>query len=304
MNLIHRYGNENQKIDYLIPLSTGNLIGSFGMTEPNHGSDPSSMLTRFEKKNEGFILNGSKLWIGHAPICNVALIWAKNKKNEYGLFLIDRETKGFQTSKIDKKWGFRSSETGELIFMDYGDESPFMTYGVANPDGTLRHETPIELPAPRLPHDLGFSTNYTVLHDLPFFHDMDVLRDHNMRVLGFHKDIPSRFGVIPRYGINKDIRWFECEPCFILHVSNCWEEGDWLVMDGCRSTNPMPDATNEEGALSHMLAYMRLEANSYRWRFNLVTGQVREGDIDDLNTEFNKINQIYHLKRYFYDIYY
>ena len=88
------------------------------MTEPNHGSDPSSMLTRFEKKNQDFILNGSKLWIGHAPICDVALIWAKNKENEYGLFLIDRETKGFQTGKIDKKWGFRSSETGELIFND------------------------------------------------------------------------------------------------------------------------------------------------------------------------------------------
>jgi carotenoid cleavage dioxygenase len=56
----------------------------------------------------------------------------------------------------------------------------------------------------------------------------------------------------------------------------------------------MPNATKEEGALSHMLAYMRLEANNYRWRFNLVTGEVREGDIDDLNTEFNKINQIYH----------
>ena len=118
MNLIHKYGNENQKTNYLIPLSSGNLIGSFGMTEPNHGSDPSSMLTRFDKKNQDFILNGSKLWIGHAPICDVALIWAKNKENEYGLFLIDRKTKGFQTSKIDKKWGFRSSETGELIFND------------------------------------------------------------------------------------------------------------------------------------------------------------------------------------------
>ena len=183
--------------------------------------------------------------------------------------------------------------TGELIFMDYGDEAPFMTYGVANPDGTLRQEVPIQLPGPRLPHDLGFTTNFTILHDLPFFHDVNVLRNHNMRVLKFHRDIPTRFGVIPRYGGSDDIRWFECEPCFILHVSNCWEEGEWIVMDGCRSINPMPDASNDEGALSHMLAYMRLEANNYRWRFNLRTGEVREGDIDDLNTEFNKINQIY-----------
>ena len=114
-----------------------------------------------------------------------------------------------------------------------------------------------------------------------------------MRVLKFHRDIPARFGIIPRYGQSNDIRWFDSEPCFILHVSNCWEEGEWVVMDGCRSVNPMPNATNEDGALSHMLAYMRLEANNYRWRFNLVTGEVREGDICDLNTEFNKVNQIY-----------
>ncbi|MGB2041518.1 MAG: carotenoid oxygenase family protein, partial [Porticoccaceae bacterium] len=118
--------------------------------------------------------------------------------------------------------------TGELLFMDYGDEAPFMTYGVANPDGTLRQEVDIEIPGPRLPHDLGFTTNYTILHDLPFFHNMDVLRNHSMRVLKFHRDLPARFGVIPRYGQSHEIRWFDCEPCFILHVSNCWEEGDWV----------------------------------------------------------------------------
>ena len=171
---------------------------------------------------------------------------------------------------------------------------PITTTVCSYPDGTLRHEVDIELAGPRLPHDLGFTTHYTILHDLPFFHDMKVLRNHNMRVLNFHHDMPSRFGVIPRYGDAREIRWFDCEPCFILHVSNCWEDGDWITMDGCRSINPMPNAANEEGALSHMLAYMRLEANNYRWRFNLVTGEVREGDIDDLNTEFNKINQIYH----------
>ena len=79
----------------------------------------------------------------------------------------------------------------------------------------------------------------------------------------------------------------------MLHTVNCWEEGDWVVMDGCRSVNPMPSATGEEGELSHMLAYMRLEANNYRWRFNLRTGEVRESDIDDLNTEFNKTNPLY-----------
>lgn len=184
--------------------------------------------------------------------------------------------------------------TGEMLFMDYGDEDPFMTYGVVNPDGTLRQEVPIELPGPRLPHDLGFTTNYTILHDLPFFHDMNILRNHGRRVLTFHRDLPTRFGIIPRYGNSEDIRWFECDPCFILHVSNCWEEGDWIVMDGSRSVNPMPPPEQNGGELSHMMAYMRNETNNYRWRFNLKTGEVRENDIDDLNTEFNKTNQLFH----------
>lgn len=189
-------------------------------------------------------------------------------------------------SKVD--WN-----TGELLFFDYGDEPPYMTFGLADPNGKLLHEVAIDLPGPRLPHDIGFTTNYAVLHDLPFFHDMEVLRRHKYRVLTFHRDIPTRFGIIPRRGQSADIRWFECEPCYILHVTNCWEEGEWVVMDGCRSLNPMPDAQPGEGELASMLAYMRLEANAYRWRFNLRTGEVREGDIDDLNTEFNKANPIF-----------
>lgn len=183
--------------------------------------------------------------------------------------------------------------TGELLFFDYGNEPPYMTYGVADRDGRLKHEVAIDLPGPRLPHDIGVTTHYTILHDLPFFHDMNVLRRHGYRVLTFHTDIPTRFGLIPRYGRGEEVRWFECEPCYILHTSNCWEEGDWVVMDGCRSTNPMPAAQPGEGELASMLAYMRLEANNYRWRFNLRTGEVREGPIDDLNTEFNKTNPLY-----------
>ena len=124
--------------------------------------------------------------------------------------------------------------TGELLFFDYGDEPPYLTYGVANAQGKLIKEMAIDLPGPRLPHYIGVSRNYTVLHDLPFFHDMNVLRNHNYRVLTFYRDMPILFGVIPRYGEPSDIRWFECESGYILHVSNCWEDGDWLFMDGCR----------------------------------------------------------------------
>jgi carotenoid cleavage dioxygenase-like enzyme len=192
-------------------------------------------------------------------------------------------------SKID--WA-----TGELLFFDYGDAPPYMPSGVADASGRLLHETAVDLPGPRLPHDIGFTQQYVILHDLPFFHNMEVLRQHRLRVLTFHRDMPTRFGIAPRYpdADTAGVRWFECEPCYILHVSNSWEDGDWVIMDGCRSTNPMPSAREGEGELAHMLAYMRLEANNYRWRFNLRTGEVREGDIDDLNTEFNKTNPLFH----------
>ena len=114
-------------------------------------------------------------------------------------------------SKVD--WA-----TGELLYFDYNDTPPYMTYGVANAKGEVVHEVPIDLPGARLPHDIGFTRKHTILHDLPFFHDLGVLQKHKMRVLTFHRDIPTRFGVIPRFGDSKAIRWFECEPCYILHV--------------------------------------------------------------------------------------
>jgi carotenoid cleavage dioxygenase-like enzyme len=222
-----------------------------------------------------------------------------NAGNPYRLDSKTLETKGFfdLQGRAQRRMSAHSKvdwSTGELLFFDYGDEPPFMTFGVADASGRLQHEVAIDLPGPRLPHDMGFTAHYAVLHDLPFFHDMDVLRQHKYRVLTFHKDIPTRFGIIPRRGQSHEIRWFECQPCYILHVSNCWEEGDWVVMDGCRSLNPMPAAQPGGGDLESMLAYMRLEANAYRWRFNLVNGEVREGDIDDLNTEFNKSNPVFH----------
>lgn len=198
-------------------------------------------------------------------------------------------------SKLTRKMSAHAAvdwHSGEMFFFDYGDEPPYMTYGVANPDGTLKHEVAIDLPGPRLPHEIAFTANHAILHDHPLFHNVEVLQRHHMRLLEFHRDLPTRFGLIPRLGT--EVRWFECEPCFVLHTSNAWEEGDWVIMDGCRSINPMPEAKPEEGDLSHMLAYMRLEANNYRWRFNLKTGEVREGALDDLNTEFNKSNPLFH----------
>ena len=118
MNTIYSLGSDDQKQKYLPKLASGELIGSFGMSEPNHGSDPSSMKSHYSEEKDCYIVNGSKMWIGHAPICDVAVIWAKSKSNKYAGFIVERSTEGFSTAKIEKKWSFRASETGELIFQN------------------------------------------------------------------------------------------------------------------------------------------------------------------------------------------
>jgi len=118
MNTIYKHGSEYIKKKYLKKLSEGDIIGSFGMSEPNHGSDPSSMNTIYEECEGFYLVNGSKMWIGNAPICDIAIIWAKAKNGSYACLLVDRETPGFTTSKIERKLSFRAAETGELIFHD------------------------------------------------------------------------------------------------------------------------------------------------------------------------------------------
>ena len=98
-------------------------------------------------------------------------------------------------SKLTRKMSAHAAvdwQTGEMFFFDYGDEPPYMTYGVANPDGTLKHEVAIDLPGPRLPHEIAFTSNHAILHDHPLFHNPKVLQRHHMRLLEFHRDLPTR----------------------------------------------------------------------------------------------------------------
>ena len=177
--------------------------------------------------------------------------------------------------------------TGELVYFTLGElEPPYMTYGVVSKDGELAHETPIDLPGPRATHDITITENFSIVHDFPLFHDPEVLKEHGYRVARFHRDLPSRFGVIPRRGGTDDVRWFEFEPGYVLHMANTWEEGDWIVMDGCFQPDPRIRRRPEEGELASMLGYLRIRAHLHRWRMNLVTGETQEMALDDLNVEF------------------
>ena len=116
---IWKFGSEKQKKKFLPKLASGELIGCFGLTEPDHGSDPSSMKTHFKDDGKNhFILNGSKLWISNAPFADIAIVWAKDKNNRIHGLIVEREMKGFSSPETKNKWSLRTSVTGELIFND------------------------------------------------------------------------------------------------------------------------------------------------------------------------------------------
>ena len=117
MHPIYAYGTEEQREKYLPKLATGEWVGCFGLTEPDHGSDPGSMITRAEKTSDGYLLNGAKMWITNSPIADLAVVWAKLDGEIRG-FIVERGTPGFETPKIEGKLSLRASVTGEIVLRD------------------------------------------------------------------------------------------------------------------------------------------------------------------------------------------
>ena len=113
---ILKYGTETQRQKYLPKLATGEWMGCFGLTEPDHGSNPADMVTHFKDKGDHFLLNGAKMWISNAPFAHVAVVWAKDENNRIHGLLVERGMAGFSTPETHNKWSLRASATGELIF--------------------------------------------------------------------------------------------------------------------------------------------------------------------------------------------
>ncbi|MGB1122802.1 MAG: acyl-CoA dehydrogenase family protein [Flavobacteriales bacterium] len=113
---IWRYGSEEQKQKYLPKLATGEMMGCFGLTEPDHGSNPGGMTTNFKEDGDDVILNGAKMWISNAPFADIAVVWAKNEAGRIQGIVVERGMDGFSTPTMHGKWSLRASDTGELIF--------------------------------------------------------------------------------------------------------------------------------------------------------------------------------------------
>ena len=115
---IWKYGSQEQREKYLPKLASGEFMGAFGLTEPDHGSNPGGMTTNFKDMGDHYLLNGAKLWISNAPFCDIAVVWAKNEEGRIHGLIVERNMEGFSTPETHNKWSLRASATGELIFQD------------------------------------------------------------------------------------------------------------------------------------------------------------------------------------------
>lgn len=178
--------------------------------------------------------------------------------------------------------------TGDLMFFDYSAiKPPYMTYGVADRTGRVVHSTPIDLPGPRLLHDIAITRDHTIFLDLPLLWRSDKL-DAGKRYVAFDKRLPARFGILPRHAPGAEIRWMEDDACYIFHTVNAYEDGGSIVLEACRIEDPMAKLREPPGD-SPRLDFMDLTPHLTRWRFDLASGAVKRERLDDVPTEFPTI---------------
>ncbi|MEH2071153.1 MAG: carotenoid oxygenase family protein [Nostoc sp.] len=235
---------------------------------------------------------------GYKNTGNTALVWHDGQMlalNEGGsphaIKLPELDTIGEYTynGKLISKFTAHpkvDAVTGEMIFFGYSFVAPpYLQYSVVSAEGELLWTVPIDLPIGVMMHDFAITENYTIFMDLPLtFNPQRAQRGEP--VMMFERDRPSRFGILPRHGNNSNIRWFESPACYVFHTLNAYEEKDEVVLIACRmsstsvlsSNNSQPDPDADIPRL-------------YRWRFNLKTGTVREEMLDDVASEFPRINE-------------
>jgi carotenoid cleavage dioxygenase-like enzyme len=174
-------------------------------------------------------------------------------------------------------------ETGEMLFFGYSFSPPYVQYSIVSPEGDLVKTEPIDIPVPVMMHDFAITKHYTIFMDFPL-----TFRPERMEkgepVLAFEKDRPTRFGIMPRYGDNSEVRWFESPSCFAFHSLNAYEEGDEIVLIGCRMQEfSLTGIDDPEQGIPYL----------YQWRFNLKTGTVQEGQLFELPVDYPRINEAY-----------
>jgi carotenoid cleavage dioxygenase-like enzyme len=177
--------------------------------------------------------------------------------------------------------------TGEMMFFGYAiAQPPYLKYSVVSADGELLRTVPIDLPTPVMMHDFAITEHYTIFMDLPLTFRPERMQQ-GQPLLMFERDLPSRFGIVPRDGDNSNIRWFETSACFVPHTLNAYEEGKEVILMGCRMTSNSALGLSQSPDDDKEVDIPRL----YQWRFHLDTGRVTEKMLDDIPIEFPRVNE-------------
>ena len=180
--------------------------------------------------------------------------------------------------------------TGEMLFFGYSMVKPLVQYGVVSAKGEIARITSIEIPRPVVMHDFAVTPRYTIFLDVPLTVSVRRLL-LGQPLLQFEPERGARFGVLPRYGKGQDIKWFEVSACYVFHTLNAYEDGDEVVLLACR-TKTFPDSffmppTRKVGEAPISKEF---EPVMYRWRLNLKSGSAREEAVDDVPTDFPRVN--------------
>ncbi len=201
--------------------------------------------------------------------------------------------------RFPREWGISAHQKvdeheRELLVFNYAKEAPYMHYGVVDARHELVHWIDVPLPGPRLPHDMAFTERFAILNDCSLFWDADLLQQ-GAHVPRLHRDVPTRFAVVPRRGTTDDIRWFAAEPTYVLHWANAYEDGDTVVLDGFFQGDPTPDVDPSAETTRYQRAFRtldthRLQTRLHRWRFDLATGACTEETLSDRVMEFPMVN--------------
>lgn len=187
--------------------------------------------------------------------------------------------------------------SGELCFFGYQPVKPYIRYGVADASGTIVHTTGIDIPRPVMMHDFAITSTRAVVMDLPMTLSFGLILGGSP--FRYEPKYGARFGIMPRRGNGETIKWFKAEPCYVFHIFNAYDDGEAVVLLGCRMTS-FPDDITPPNLMS--ARELREAAMPYRWRFDLKTGKTTEGPLDDVAADFPRVNdsQVGRATRYGY----
>jgi carotenoid cleavage dioxygenase len=182
--------------------------------------------------------------------------------------------------------------TGEMMFFGYNPMSaPHLQYSVVSRDGELQFTRDIDIPRGVMMHDFAVTEHYSIFMDLPLTFSIERAMKGGP-VLAFEADLPARYGIMPRHGTNADIKWFELPSHYVFHTANAHEDGDEVVLTACRlrTTNVLQPAELPQNRNGDIDGGAADQALTHRWRFNLATGVINEEQLDDISSDFPRVN--------------